>query len=51
MKNKTETNPAKKILCLALCAIKLIAMLPAMTVSAYADEEAVELVKFGPVWV
>lgn len=41
MKSKLASNPAKKILCLALCAIMLIAMLPVMTVPAYADEETV----------
>lgn len=30
MKSKLASNPAKKILCLALCAIMLIAMLPVM---------------------
>lgn len=37
MKSKLASNPAKKILCLALCAIMLIAMLPVMTVPAYAS--------------
>lgn len=36
---RMKTNTAKKILCLALCAIMLIAMLPVMTVPAYAEEE------------
>lgn len=48
MKSKLVSNPAKKILCLALCAIMLIAMLPVMTVPAYADCEVVEI---GSVWV
>lgn len=48
MKSKLASNPAKKILCLALCAIMLIAMLPAMAVPAYAADEDVEI---GSVWI
>ena len=54
MRIKTETNLAKRILCLALCAIMLIAMLPAMTVPAYAakpiSNEATE-VEYGSLWI
>ena len=49
MKSKLASNPAKKILCLALCAIMLIAMLPVMTVPAYAAVG--EVVEIGSVWI